>query len=437
MYSSLRRRGGSNQLADARDRLVPAGSHVGTSRDYLCRHERESAIAARGTRAERTAFAAQLLKRVADPRNLKLALDHLASDGGDAAGPNGLRPADLSPASRRELARTLGKAISSGTYRPGPDRDIRIPKGPGRGDRVITIQNVEDRAVQRAVVQILQPIIDPRFQDSSYGYRPHLGREDALIRADALASASGLWVWVVADVQDAFDQVPHGRLMDALRKHVPAEDILALVETVIDNGRKRGIQQGGALSPLLLNVYLDHVLDRPWRKAHPETPLVRVADDLLVLTGNRQQAESALTALTDRLRPAGMALKREKVDIADLTTGQRVEWLGYAISQGATGVEAHLTERNWEQLESALAATHDKPDAPIRALETIAGWIDQAGPCYCDQDVTAVHTRIERIARTYAYEEVPTRDEVQTRWGSAYDRWNGRRRADKARERDD
>jgi RNA-directed DNA polymerase len=437
MYSSLRRRGGSNRPADARDRLVPAESHVGTARDYLRRHERESAIAARGTRAERTAFAAGLLARVADPRNLKLALDHLASDGGNAAGPDGLRPADLSPASRWELARCLGKAIGSGTYRPGSDRDVRIPKASGTGDRIITIQNVDDRAVQRAVVQMLQPVIDPRFLDSSYGYRPHRGREDALARADALASVSGLWVWAVADVQDAFDQVPHGRLLDALRKHVPVDDLLAMVGTVIDNEQKRGLRQGGALSPLLLNVYLDHVLDRPWQKAYPGTPMVRVADDLLILTGERQQAKSALVALADRLRPAGMTLKQEKVAIADLATGQTVEWLGYAIRQGATGVEARLTERSWEQLENALAATHEKPDAPIHALETIAGWIDQAGPCYRDQDVTAVYERIERIARTYAFEEVPTRDEVLARWARAFDRWERGRRAGRAHERDD
>src|SRR5262245_47361368 len=141
MYDSVRRRGGVERPADAHARRVPAESHRGTARDYLSRHGRESATAARGTRRQRDAFAAGLLRRATDPRSLFLALDHLARSGGAAPGPDGLRPDDLSPAERWDLARALPGAIRSGTYRPGPHRLVKIPKGGDRGYRALQIPN--------------------------------------------------------------------------------------------------------------------------------------------------------------------------------------------------------------------------------------------------------------------------------------------------------
>jgi hypothetical protein len=95
-YSSLRRRGGSNEPADAHARRVPAGLHEGSAADFLRRHGRESAGAARGPRGEKAALVAVLFRRAADPRNLKLAFDHIARGGG-AAGPDGIFPSDLAP----------------------------------------------------------------------------------------------------------------------------------------------------------------------------------------------------------------------------------------------------------------------------------------------------------------------------------------------------
>src|SRR4051794_34349116 len=107
MYNSLRRRGGSNRPADAHARQVSADAHCGSTAEYLRRHGRESADVARGTNRQRAAFAACLFRRTADHRNLYIALDHLATDGGEAPGPDGLRPRDVCPAERWELARTL------------------------------------------------------------------------------------------------------------------------------------------------------------------------------------------------------------------------------------------------------------------------------------------------------------------------------------------
>jgi hypothetical protein len=103
-YNSLRRRGGSNEPADAHARQVPADLHEGTAVDFLRRHERESASAARGSKAEKAALVAVLFKRVADSRNLKVALDHVARGGG-SAGPDGIVPSDFAPCRGRPQVR--------------------------------------------------------------------------------------------------------------------------------------------------------------------------------------------------------------------------------------------------------------------------------------------------------------------------------------------
>ena len=146
----------------------------------------------------------------------------------------------------------------------------------------------------------------------------------------------------------------------------------------------------------------------------------------MVLAGNPGQAAEALEGLADRLRPTGMTLKASKGATADLAAGRPVEWLGYEIRKEPGGVAARLTETSWEKLEEALAGAHDKPDAPVRALETIEGWIDQAGPCYPNHDTNETCERVERIARRYAFEEVPPRDELRTTWAKANARWKTR-----------
>ena len=108
-------------------------------------HERESADAARGTKADRAKFASCLFQRATDSRNLYIALDHLGCKGGEAPGPDGLRPGDLSAAERWSLSRALETSRRSGSYQPGPHREIKVPKGGDRGTRTLQIQDVGDR----------------------------------------------------------------------------------------------------------------------------------------------------------------------------------------------------------------------------------------------------------------------------------------------------
>ena len=112
---------------------------------------------------------------VADPRTLHSAWDHLSRKGGKAPGPNGLRYSDLTGAEVWDLCRCLGHAIGSDAYGRGGELIRWISKGPGRGERPLVLSNIEDRVVEKAIVLVLQPLLDPLFDDRSYGYRPGAG----------------------------------------------------------------------------------------------------------------------------------------------------------------------------------------------------------------------------------------------------------------------
>jgi hypothetical protein len=403
---------------------VPADLHEGSARDFLRRHGRESADAARQTGRQRAEFARCLFRRAADPRNLWCAIDYLAAEGGGAPGPDGLTLDELDGQERWGLARALGAAIRAGRYRPGPHREVQIPKGPGRGMRTLRIRNVQDRVVDRAIAQVLQPFLDRTFAPASYGFRPGRGREHALAHAAAIAEGDGLWAWALDDVKDAFDAVPVGRLIDVARKRLGAEDIVKVVRVAIDNGAKSGIPQGSSLSPLLLNVYLDHVLDRPWAKRQPATPLIRVADDLLVLARDGDEALAAHQEMTARLRAAGMALKAAPGSaVRDLHQGESGDWLGFRLRKGPGGFEATPTDRCWAQLDEALRQAHTKPAAPARALEIIGGWAEQLGPCRPHLDPADVYRRIATVAARHAFSEIPSRPSVEERLLRGHRRW--------------
>jgi hypothetical protein len=422
MYYRPGRRGG--HIAGARARQAPVGAHSGTAGDFLRRHERDAIAAARGSPATKKTFVNELLDRTADTRNLRLAWDYLTAYGGQAPGRDGLHYDDLGERDAWTLCRTVRQAILGDTYRPGPDRIVSIPKGPGRGDRTLALQSVIDRLVQRAIVQAVQSYLDHQFDDDSFGFRPGRDRQHALARVEQLATSSGLWVWLAEDLRDAFHQVPQQRLLDVVRVRLPSEGIVRLVERVVLTDTGRGLRQGGCLSPLLLNLYLDHHLDRRWRARHGNTPLLRYADDLLVLGHTVEEAHQAWTELREMLLPAGMPLKGSPSSaVRDLADGGDTDWLGYRIFKGQDGLVVHPAERSWDSLRLQLAQSHAEPDSPLRAVVVIGGWLDQLGPCHSHTDRRRVYARVVETSRELALDEVLTQEEFSYQWEHSHKRW--------------
>ena len=426
-FNPCRQRGSA---AGIHARRRAADAHRGTRHDFLRRHEMDATEAARGSLVAKRAFASKLLKWIADHRNLHAALDYLASECGQGAGPDGLTYTDLADWDNWELVRTLSKAILNGTYRPGPDRIQWIKKTSGNGDRILRYPSVIDRVVQRAVVQVLQPFLDPMFDPLSFGYRPRRGVNHAVAHAERLAVDHGNWVWVTEDLKDAFDAVPQERLLQVMRKHVPDDGTMALLERLIRTESGRGLRQGGNLSPFLMNAYLDHVLDQPWRKRNPGQPQLRWADDSLIQCSGRTNAILRHQRLDELVRPAGMKLKGSPGStIFDLGAGDSADWLGYRISRAEDRLRIVVREKSWDDLTDELKLCQTKHDSQLRAIRVIRGWVVFLGPCYPWMDVPGTYARISRLCSEQAFHEVPSLGVFSEWWTKAHERWEILRRA--------
>jgi RNA-directed DNA polymerase len=237
-----------------------------------------------------------LLEQVLVRENLQAALQRVKRNKG-SAGVDGMTVAEL-PAFLRTHWPRLRRELLDGTYRPQPVRRHAIPK-PGGGERELGIPTVLDRFIQQALLQVLQPLIDPSFSDASYGFRPGRRAHDAIRRAQRYVE-DGYRIVVDVDLEKFFDRVNHDILMDRLSRRIADPRILWLIRRYLDAGvmlngvrcdRQDGTPQGGPLSPLLANVLLDEVDRALERHGHR---FVRYADDCNVYVRSQRAGERVL-----------------------------------------------------------------------------------------------------------------------------------------------
>jgi RNA-directed DNA polymerase len=246
-----------------------------------------------------------LMEQVVASENLQRAWRQVKANKG-APGIDGMAIEDF-PAFAREHWSTIRAQLIDGSYRPQPVRRVLIPK-PGGGERGLGIPSVVDRLIQQAIGQVLTPIFDPQFSESSFGFRPNRSAHGALRQVQADIKA-GYRIAVDLDLAKFFDNVPHDILMARVARKVSDKRLLALIGRYLRAGvmvgesfqpSELGTPQGGPLSPLLANILLDDLDRELERRGHR---FVRYADDLLVLVRTAragQRVKASLTAYLDR-----------------------------------------------------------------------------------------------------------------------------------------
>lgn len=259
-----------------------------------------------------------------------------------APGVDGQTIADFAGHVEEELTRLVHE-LQTKTYRPQPVRRVTIPK-PGGGERNLGIPAVRDRVVQQALLDILQPIFDPDFHPSSYGYRPGRSCQQAVAKATMFVRQYKLAHVVDMDLSKCFDRLDHGLIVASIRRRVRDGSVLALLRMFLESGvmiegnweaTEIGSPQGGVISPLISNVYLDAFDQEMKCRGHR---IVRYADDILILCRSRRAALHAREVATDILeRELRLTVNKEKTHLVHAFRG--VKFLGVEIGLAWTRIQ--------------------------------------------------------------------------------------------------
>jgi RNA-directed DNA polymerase len=331
----------------------------------------------------------------------------LAKKNDGAPGIDGVTFDDIEKQGVEAFLEQIRDGLTGRNYVPRPARRQEIPKDGGKV-RVLSIPAIRDRVVQGALKLILEPIFEADFQPGSFGYRPNRSAQDAVIRvAQAIVQEKTRVIDI--DLRSYFDNVRHDRLLAKVAQRVDDADVMHLLKIMLKANGKRGVPQGGVISPLLSNIYLTEV-DRMLERAKEATrygkytyiEYARFADDLVILIDAHPRHDWLLGAVEKRLREELAKLQVETNDeksrIVDLSRGESFGFLGFDFRRirSRRGVwRAHYTPKLKKRtallrkLKAVFRRYQSQPvDRVVQLINPIlSGWVNyfavgDSGECF-------------------------------------------------------
>ena len=337
---------------------------------------------------ERDSAQPKLLEAILYKDNFNRAYKRVKANKG-AAGIDGMTVEEALPY-LREHQQELTERIYKGKYTPSPVRRVEIPK-PDGGVRKLGIPTVIDRTIQQAIAQQLMPIYEPLFIETSYGYRPGKSAKHAIQKVKEYAE-QGYTFAVTLDLSKYFDTLNHEKLINLLRKEVKDERVIQLIKRylksgVMENGvvmeTEKGSPQGGNLSPLLANVYLNE-FDQEFTKRG--VPCIRYADDIVLLAKSKRASERLLESSTKYLEETlKLTVNREKSRTVSVFAIRNFKFLGFALGRNGNGIYIRVHPKSWKKFKSKLKDLSSRRSAQSikPSLERIKvyarGWLNYYG----------------------------------------------------------
>jgi RNA-directed DNA polymerase len=346
-----------------------------------------------------------LLEQMLTRDNLRSALKRVERKPDAAPGVDGMTVPELrtflSTPGNWERIRT---DILAGTYEPTPVRRVEIPKPGGKGKRLLGIPTMLDRFLQQALMQVLTPLFEPHFSDSSDGFRPGRSQHNSVRRARRYIQEGHDWV-VDLDLEKFFDRVNHDILMARVARRVHDQRVLRLIRKYLESGvmiggvveaTEEGTPQGGPLSPLLSNILLDDLDKELERRGHK---FARYADDCNIYVRSRRAGERVMQSVTQFLE--GTLKLRVNQEKSAVDRPWRRKFLGFSFFRHKGEVRVRIAPQSLKRVERDIRTLTSRRKSQAMAQriaslnKRLKGWVDY----FALTDTPSVYERLDEWLR--------------------------------------